>query len=254
MSVVRHEVTDGVGRVVLNRPEQMNAITVELGQQLEAALRELGGRPDVTVILVRGAGGNFSAGGDFREVERLRADGPAALVPLFENFARACAAVAEIDPPVVAAVEGVAMAGGFEFMLAADIALVRDDARIADNHINYGQIPGGGSSQRLPRLIGRQRALGLLLSGERLSGRDAVELGLAHRAFAPEEFDDRVEAFVATLAERRRDALVGIKRLVHDGLATSLQAGLALELERVVAHISGEAGGAGVDSFSSKGA
>ena len=252
MSVVQHEAADGVGRILLDRPEQLNAITVELGRQFEAALRELGTRPDVTVILVRGAGGNFSAGGDFREVDRLRAEGPASLVPLFDNFGRACAVVAEIEPPVVAAVEGVAMAGGFEFMLAADIVLVRDDARIADNHINHGQIPGGGSSQRLPRLVGRQRALGLLLSGERLSGRDAVALGLAHRSFAPDEFDDRVEAFVTTLARRRRDALGGIKRLVHDGLATSLQAGLALERERVVAHISGEAGGAGVDSFTSK--
>jgi enoyl-CoA hydratase/carnithine racemase len=254
VSVVLHEVVGGVGRVVLNRPEQMNAITVELGQQFETSLRELAARPDVNVILVRGAGGNFSAGGDFHEVQRLREGGPSALVPLFVNFGRACAAVAEIDVPVVAAVEGVAMAGGFEFMLAADIALVRDDARIADNHVNYGQLPGGGSSQRLPRLLGRQRALGLLLGGERLSGRDAVALGLAHRSFPPEEFDDRVEAFVTTMAGRRRDALVGIKRLVHDGLATSLQAGLELELERVVAHISGEAGGAGVQSFSSKGA
>ena len=252
MSVVEYDVTGGVGRILLNRPDQLNAITVELGQRFEAALRDLGDRPDVTVILVRGVGGNFSAGGDFHEVERLRADGPSALVPLFVSFGRACAAVAEIDPPVVAAVEGVAMAGGFEFMLAADIALVRDDARIADNHVNFGQIPGGGSSQRLPRLVGRQRALGLLLSGERLSGGDAVECGLAYRSFAPEEFDDQVEAFVTKLAGRRRDALTGIKRLVHDGLATSLEAGLALELERVVAHISGEAGGAGVDSFSSK--
>jgi len=254
VSVVEYTAAEGVGRILLNRPAQLNAITVELGRELEAALRELGARPDVNVILVRGAGGNFSAGGDFHEVERLRADGPSALVPLFENFGRACAAIAEIAPPVVAAVEGVAMAGGFEFMLAADIALVRDDARIADNHVNYGQIPGGGSSQRLPRLIGRQRALGLLLSGERLSGRNAVEHGLAYRSFAPEEFDDQVESFVTRLAGHRRDALIGIKRLVHDGLATSLETGLALELERVVAHISGEAGKAGVDSFSSRGA
>lgn len=254
MRVVLHEVVDGVGRIVLNRPEQMNAITVDLGEQFEAALRELGARPDVNVILVRGAGGNFSAGGDFHEVERLRAGGPSALVPLFANFGRACAAVAEVDVPVVAAVEGVAMAGGFEFMLAADVVLVRDDARIADNHVNYGQIPGGGSSQRLPRLLGRQRALGLLLGGERLTGRDAVAFGLAFRSFPPEEFNERVEAFVTAMAGRRRDALVGIKRLVYDGLEIPLREGLALELERVVAHISGEAGGAGVQSFSSKGA
>jgi enoyl-CoA hydratase/carnithine racemase len=252
VTVIEYGVADGVGRILLNRPEQMNAITVELGEQLEAALRDLGARSDVNVILVRGAGGNFSAGGDFGEVERLRAGGPGALLPLFVNFGRACAAIAEIDPPVIAAVEGVAMAGGCELMLAADIALVRDDAKIADSHVNYGQIPGGGSSQRLPRLIGRQGALGLLLGGERLSGRDAVSLGLAHRSFAPGEFDQQVEAFVTKMASRRRDALAGIKRLVYMGLATTLDAGLALELDRVVAHIAGDAGRAGVDAFATR--
>ena len=82
------------------------------------------------------------------------------------------------------------MAGGFELMQAADIVIVSDDAKIADNHINFGMIPGGGSTQRLPRLVGRQLALGLLLSGDRLSGLDAVRLGLAYRSFAPQDFDD----------------------------------------------------------------
>ncbi len=82
------------------------------------------------------------------------------------------------------------MAGGFELMQAADIVLVSDDARIADNHIKFGMIPGGGSTQRLPRLIGRQQAMGLLLSGDRLSGADAVRLGLAYRSFPQADFDD----------------------------------------------------------------
>jgi enoyl-CoA hydratase/carnithine racemase len=253
VTVVRLEVADGVGRITLDRPEQMNAITIDLGRELEAALREVGARDDVGVVLLRGAGGNFSAGGDFHEVERLRAGGPDALVPLFAHFAAACRAVAEIPQPVVAAVEGVAMAGGFELMQAADIALVRDDARLRDNHVVYGQVPGGGSSQRLPRLVGRQRALGHLLSGDRLSAREAVEWGLAYRSFPAESFDSAVEELVRTMTTRRRDALVGIKRLVHAGLALDLDAGLDLELETVVAHISGEAGGAGVSSFTGKG-
>lgn len=243
------KVEAGVGWVVLDRPEQMNAITVDLGRELEAALRSLGARDDVHVIAVRGAGGNFSAGGDFGEVQRLRAEGPDGLVPLFANFANACRAIGEIAPPVVAVVEGVAMAGGFEFMLAADVVLVRDDAKICDNHINYGQVPGGGSSQRLPRTLGRQQALALLLSGDRLSGKDAVALGLAHHSFPPDDFEAGVAEFLSTMAGRRPDALAGIKRLVYDGLAGSLDDGLDLELVRVVAHISGDAGGAGVDSF-----
>lgn len=252
MTTVQSRIEAGVGWVVLDRPEQMNAITVDLGRELEAALRSLGARSDVHVIAVRGVGGNFSAGGDFGEVQRLRAEGSDALVPLFANFGSACRAIGEIAPPVVAVVEGVAMAGGFELMLAADVVLVRDDAKICDNHVNYGQVPGGGSSQRLPRALGRQQALALLLSGDRLSGKDAAALGLAHRSFAPDDFEDGVAEFLSRMAGRRPDALAGIKRLVYDGLAGSLGDGLALELERVVAHISGEAGGAGVDSFTHK--
>jgi enoyl-CoA hydratase/carnithine racemase len=252
MSEVEYEAVGGIGRITLNRPERMNAITVALGAQLGTALAELGAREDVNVILIRGAGGNFSAGGDFREVERLRADGPAALVPLFQNFADACRVIAEIAPPVVVAVEGVAMAGGFELMQAADIALVRDDARLADNHVNFGQVPGGGGSQRLPRLVGRQRALGHLLGGDRLSGPDAVAWGLAYRCYPADRFEESVEEFVRTLAGRRRDAVVEIKRLVHEGLRGDLETGLKNEFATVVAHLAGDAGEAGVTAFTSK--
>src|SRR5207245_10930949 len=134
-----------VGWLTLNRPEAMNAVTVELARELEAGLRRLAG--EAAVIVIRGAGGNFSAGGDVAEVDRLRGEGPAALAELFEAFGRALATIAEIDVPVVAAVEGYAMAGGFELQ-ACDIVIVADDAVIADTHLKFGQIPGGGGSQR----------------------------------------------------------------------------------------------------------
>lgn len=252
MSVVDVDVTGAIGRITLNRPAAMNAVTVQLGAELGSALRTLGRRTGVRVIAVRGAGGNFSAGGDFGEVERLRAGGAAALAPLFDNFGDACAAVAEVPVPVVAVVEGVAMAGGFEFLQAADVVLVHDQARLCDNHVNFGQVPGGGGSQRLARLVGRQRALGHLLSGERISGRDAVAWGLAHASYAADDFESGVEGFLERLAGRRRDALVTIKRLVRDGLDTDLESGLRLEREAVLDHISGVAGGAGVDSFTAK--
>lgn len=252
--VVRVEVGNGIGRVTLDRPDQLNAITVALGAQLVRAFEELGRRDDVHVILLRGAGGTFSAGGDFNEVQRLRAGGPGALAPLFENFSQACAAIARIDQPVVAAVEGVAMAGGFELMQAADVVLVHAEAKICDNHVNFGQVPGGGGSQRLPRLVGRQRALAHLLTGDRMTGTEAVALGLAYRAFAAADFDREVEQVVATMAARRPDALRTIKRLVHDGLALPLDKGIALEQRAVLLHISGEAGGVGVSTFAGRGA
>jgi enoyl-CoA hydratase/carnithine racemase len=253
MTSVMVTTSAGVGLITLDRPEQMNAINVELGIDLKRALQTLGDDRSVNVIAIRGAGGNFCAGGDFEEVERLRAEGTTALRTLFVAFRDACDAIAEIEVPVVALVEGVAAAGGFELMQAADVALVSDDARIADNHIRFGMIPGGGSTQRLPRLIGRQQAMGLLLSGDRLGGADAVRLGLAYRSFPQSEFDDHTYGFVDAMADRERSALVAIKRLVVSGMQKSLAGGLDDELDEVVRHICDGAGRNGASAFNQRG-
>ena len=237
MSVVQHAIADGVGHITLNRPERMNAVTTELARQLEYALRELSADPAVAVIVIRGAGANFCAGGDVAEVEHLRSEGPELLRTLFDAFRRACDVIETVEVPVIAAVEGIAMAGGFELMQAADIVLVSDDAKIADSHINFGMIPGGGSTQRLPRVVGRQVALGLLLSGDRLSGLDAVRLGLAYRSFAPDDFEAGVNDFVTRLASRDRAAVAKIKKLVAGAGQRSLAEGLDDEIAAVVAHI-----------------
>jgi enoyl-CoA hydratase/carnithine racemase len=249
VSTVRTRVEDGVADLILDRPDKMNAISVELARNLASALRTCGEDPSVAVIVIRGAGGNFCAGGDVEDVERLRAEGADRLRTLFDAFRQACVGIAALDVPVIAAVEGVAMAGGFELMQAADIALVRDDAKIADSHINFGMIPGGGSSQRLPRLVGRQMAMALLLSGDRISGLDAVRLGLAYRSYSPTEFEAGVRAFAAKLATRDRTAVTRIKRLVKTAGGSPPSEGLDAEVDAVVAHICGR----GVDDFANVG-
>jgi enoyl-CoA hydratase/carnithine racemase len=254
MTLVLRDAADGIGTVTLNRPEEMNALTVALGGELEQAILELGGDPGVNVVVVQGAGGNFCAGGDFNEVELLGSSGPDALRPLFTAFRRACDAIGRVEVPVVAAVEGVAMAGGFELMQASDIVLVSDDAKIADNHIKFGMIPGGGSTQRLSRLVGRQEALGLLLSADRMSGQDAVRRGLAYRSFPQAEFRHGVHRFVTDLAGRRREAVISIKRLVYDSLEVPLPRGLEHEIDCVVGHICGGAGRNGATAFRQRGA
>jgi enoyl-CoA hydratase len=237
MASVRATGDGPIGRITLDRPEVYNAITVELAGELERAVRGLA--EDARVIVIRGAGGNFCAGGDVDELERLRAAGEGALRELFAGFHAACAAIADVPVPVIAAVEGVAVAGGFELMLASDIAIVREDARLADIHSNFGMVPGGGSTQRLPRLAGTQRALGLILSGERITGAQAVAWGIAYRAFPADDFDAGVEAFAAALAEKEPSALARSKRLIRDGLELPLADGIALELESVLGHLAG---------------
>jgi enoyl-CoA hydratase/carnithine racemase len=236
-----------IGRITLARPDAMNAITIALADGLAAAVTELG--DDCGVLVIRGAGGNFCAGGDFHELEGLRAEGPAAMATLFEAFGRACDAVADVPVPVVAAVQGNAMAGGFELLQACDLAVVQSDAVLADNHARFGMVPGGGGSQRLPRLVGRHRASALVLAGDRLSGTDALAWGLAYRAPEPEDFDAVLEELLATLASRDRAAQARTKRLIRDGLDLPLADGLALEREVVVEHLSGETAGESIATF-----
>lgn len=239
-----------VGRITLNRPHARNAITVALAAQLEAALRDLA--PQVDVLVIRGAGGHFSAGGDFHELQRLRAEGVDALAGLFVAFRRACDLIATLPVPVVAAVEGDAMAGGFELLQASDIALVRDDARLADNHSNFAMVGGGGGSQRLARLVGRPRALGHILTGDRISGREAVEWGVAYACAPADGFDAAVEVLVAQLADKDRVTQARTKALVRGGLDGSLADGLDRELATVLEHLSdpdGTAAASGIASF-----
>lgn len=243
--------TEGrTGWITLNRPEAMNAVTTELAVGLEDALTRLA--RDSAVIVIRGAGGNFSVGGDFKELERLRDQGTAAMARLFESFGRALARIAQLPVPVVAAVEGYALAGGFELMQAADIAVVAEEAKIADHHSNFGQIPGGGSSQRLPRLVGRQRALAHLLTGDRLTGAEAVAWGLAYRAVPAAGLDVAVRDLAERLAGKDPAALARTKRLVHEGLERPLAEGLAMERAEVLAHLAGNSAAEGIATFTNR--
>ena len=249
-SAVLTSVEGRVGTLTLNRPEVMNAITVELAGGLEQGVRRLAAEADVLVI--RGAGGNFCVGGDVRELDRLRGEGRAATATLFQAFRRALAAIADVPVPVVAAVEGHAVAGGFELVQAVDVAVVRDDARLADVHARFGQIPGGGSTQRLPRLLGRARALGLILTGDRISGRQAAEWGLVYRSAPPESFEQEVDALVGRLRAGSRDTLAASKRLVRAAERFPLEEGLDAELAAVLDHLTGAGGDAAIAAFTDR--
>lgn len=236
MSPVLTAADGDVGTITLNRPEQMNAITVELGTALRDALVSLA--TNVRVIVIRGSAGNFCVGGDFRELDQLRAAGRDAMAPLFANFRAACDIIAGLPVPVICAVEGYAMAGGFELLQAADIVLLHENAVLADTHTRFGQIPGGGSTQRLPRLVGRQRALAHILSGDRLTAAEALEWGLAYRVFSSSEFDSGVATFAQRLASKDAVALARVKELVNASQVLPLADGLDLEFRTVLTHVS----------------
>jgi len=232
-----------VGRILLNRPEVLNALNHALVTELEKAVHQLEGQ--VRVILIEGAGKHFCAGADLRVVS----ESPN-LREFIEQINRAFFSLEQAPVPVIAAVHGYALAGGFELMQACDVVIVADDALIGDQHANFGLIPGGGGSQRLPRLIGRQRALALLLSGDRLSGREAVAWGLAYRSVPIADLKEKSMELAQTLAAKSRGGLKAMKFLVNQGAEKeSLSAAIDLEVSTFLEYVKSRNAQEGLRAF-----
>jgi 2-(1,2-epoxy-1,2-dihydrophenyl)acetyl-CoA isomerase len=250
VSDVLVEIDGEVGRLTLNRPAARNAFSLNLARELGAGVRSLAS--SVPVIVIRGAGGTFCAGGDFDELMALRDKGRDALAELFTAFRDATAAIAAAEVPVVAVVEGHAVAGGFELIQAVDIAIAAESATLADIHAKFGQIPGGGGTALLPRLVGQARASGLVLTGDSLTARQALDWGLLYAVVPDAELDDAVAALVRRLTKGSRAARAASKRLIREGLSKPLPDALDAELEAVLDHIMGSGGAAAADSFATR--
>jgi enoyl-CoA hydratase/carnithine racemase len=235
----------GVGRILLNRPEVLNALNYSLVVEMEEAVHEL--ENQARVIMIEASGDHFCAGADLgyvAETQDMRA--------FIEQINRAFFSIEESRVPVIAAVQGYALAGGFELMQACDIVIVADNAVIGDQHSNVGLIPGGGGTQRLPRLIGRQRALALLLTGERLSGREAVAWGLAYRSVALSALSKESVALALKLASKSQDGLRLLKHLVDYSSEKPLSEGIGLEVEAFLEWVQGHDAQEGLRAFREK--
>lgn len=208
----------------LDRPP-MNAISRRTTEELDAVLTELEGRDDVGAVVVWGGPKVFAAGADVKEFPELDRAGAHALSRrLNEVFDR----LAALPVPVVAAVNGFALGGGFELALTADFVLVGDSARLGLPEIQLGLIPGGGGTQRLSRLVGPMRAKHLVYTGRHVKAPEAVELGIALAVYPDDAVYDAAVELAAGLA--RGPASLGLAKRVIDG-AAHLAMGEALAAE-----------------------
>jgi enoyl-CoA hydratase len=224
---VRHEAVDGVATVTLSRPDVHNAMNEAMRRELTALFASLASEEAVRVIVVTGAGERaFSAGADIRDFvepqpptrfreQRRRVD--------FRAMMDRC------PQPIIAAIRGYALGGGLELALACDIRIAAEDAQLGLTEINLAIIPGGGGTQRLPRLVGRGKALEMILTGARLSGSEALRLGLVERAVPAAEVLPQALALARTMADKAPLALRYAKEAVVKGLELPLADGLRLE-------------------------
>lgn len=221
--------------VTLNRPEAMNALSKALRLALHDAMVALDADPDVSVVILTGAGDRaFTAGLDLKELGGdTSAMGAANDQDARSNPVRA---VERCRKPVIGAINGVAITGGFELALACDVLIASETARFADTHARVGIMPGWGLSQKLSRLIGPYRAKELSLSGNFLDARTAADWGLVNRVTTPENLLPMALKLAEDMASIPVETLAFYKGLIDDGYALSYGEALALEHERSSAH------------------
>ena len=221
-------VGDRVATLCLNRPDALNALNPDLLGEFSHAVATVGDDSSIKAMVVRGEGRGFCAGADLLYFDQIF-DALSLLPDYVRDLNDAFFALEEMPIPTIAMVHGYALAGGMELMMACDMALVADDARIGDQHANFGLIPGGGSTQRLPRRVGMPRAMELLTTGRWLSGKEAVEWGLALRSAPPESLEDELESLLDGLRGKSRVGLSLMKNLARRSQDLPLKDGVALE-------------------------
>jgi enoyl-CoA hydratase/carnithine racemase len=228
------ERTEGVTILTLNRPQAMNALSRELRGALVAAFTALRTDPDTGVVILTGRGRAFSAGLDLKELGGEGDDG--GTIEAIAGGGDVIAAVAACAQPIVGAINGFAITGGFELALACDVLVASTAARFADTHARVGIMPGWGLSQKLSRAVGIARAKELSLTGNYLSAEQAEAWGLVNRVVAPDALLPTCSALARDMLSCVPEVVRRYKRVIDEGFATTLAEGLRLETEANRAH------------------
>ncbi|RJG03322.1 enoyl-CoA hydratase/isomerase family protein [Noviherbaspirillum sedimenti] len=216
---------DNVFEIRLNRPERMNALGVATVAALQQAVADATAKR-ARMLLLRGSGRAFCAGADLKERKEMNLDEKMAHNAGINDAINAIAGAKFVT---VAVLNGLAMGGGLEMALACDLRIAAAGISLGLTESRVGAFPGAGGSQRLPRVVGRSRALQMMLSGEPVTSEYAEKIGLVNEVVAPEELDARAHAFAKLLASRSAPAMAAIKRLVYQGIEMPLADGLRME-------------------------
>jgi len=220
---------DGVATVTIDRPEARNALNGQVRAELKTALRACEAADEVRVVVLTGseAAGAFVAGADVTEFQ-----GRGPIEQRAESRRpRVYEVVEALDVPVIARINGHCLGGGNELALACDVRLADEDARIGQPEINLGLIPGGGATQRLPRVVGEGQAMRLVLSGEIIDGEEAADIGMVEAALPAPALDERVYELAGRMADKSAVALAYGKRAVQAAGRMDIEDGIEFEME-----------------------
>ena len=224
---VLYEKRGGIAYVTVNRPKVLNALDQRTWQDLRAAFADARDDADVRGVILTGAGDKaFIAGADIGELAQanaIEAEGSSTYGQEVLNL------VENLGKPVIAAINGFALGGGCETAMACTIRIASENARFGQPEVKLGVIPGGGGTQRLPRLVGKGRALQLILSGEIISAQEAYRIGLINEVVPAAQLITRAEAILKQIFSNAPLAVKYSLEAVNKGLETSQAEGLSLE-------------------------
>lgn len=221
------EIRDGIAIVTVNRPKVLNALNIATVSELYQCFDVLSARDDLRAVILTGAGEkSFVAGADIQEIRSLDLISGKAFA---ERGNWLYSRIEQFQVPIIAAVNGFALGGGCELAMACHLRLASENAKFGQPEINLGIIPGYGGTQRLPRLIGRGRALELLLTGKMITAMDALNLGLVNAIYPIASLMDEAMKLAAEIASKSKPVVGAILNSVANGLEVGLESGLRIE-------------------------
>ena len=236
--------------ITFNRPKALNALNAELLTEFSHALDAVAANEDIRVLILTGAGEkSFVAGADITELARFN---PLEAKQFSQNGHEAINKLQALPIPAIAAVNGFALGGGSEIALACDFIYASQDAKFGLPEITLGIIPGFGGTQRLPRLIGKNRAKELIFTGRMLSAQDAMQMGMVNQVHAADELMDAVQKTAKQIAVKGRASLRAAKQAINSGLDVDLQTGCKLEIDAFAVCMASEDSKEGTRAFLEK--
>jgi enoyl-CoA hydratase/carnithine racemase len=239
-----------IAHLILNRPEVLNAIDNTLGAELGAACEHLGNDESVWLVILRGAGERaFCAGADLKARLHFTPEQWAAQRELFRATFRK---VRDVPQPMIAAVHGFALGGGAELAMLSDFVVASEDAVFGLTEVSLGIIPGGGGTQNLPRLIGRNRAKELIYSARRINAHEAKELGLVNYVVPRPELLPRALALAEEILKNSPFALRQAKWAIDSGADLPFEDGIQREHEAYLRAIASEDRQEGISAFNER--
>lgn len=233
--LVRLSVEDGIARVVLNRPDRLNALDIALAESLLDALARAERDRSVKVVLLTGEGRAFMAGGDlalFHAAQERADEAAGRLIPFFHQIIRG---IRRMSAPVVAGVQGAVAGGGLGLALACDLVVAADDASFVPAYTRIGTSPDGGTTWSITRLIGQRRAMEWIMLGDPIGAEEARAIGLINRVVPGGRLAAELDALARRIAQGPAFAFASVKRLVHQAPTVPFEVQLEAERDAFVA-------------------